>query len=52
MTEIKQALFAVKMTRILLGCGEKIKAIALIRVLFGADLREAKDFVDEVQKTS
>ncbi len=49
MTEIKKATFAVEMVKTLLSCDEKIKAIALIRTLFNAELKEAKLFVDEIQ---
>lgn len=50
MNEIEKAALAVMVTDELLSIDKKILAIKIIRFMYNAHLRDAKDFVDRLEK--
>ncbi|KKN32344.1 hypothetical protein LCGC14_0814940 [marine sediment metagenome] len=49
MNELEKAVLAVMITQELLKNEKKILAIKIIRFMYGADLRDGKDFVDRLE---
>lgn len=50
MNEIEKAVLAVMVVDELLKIDRKILAIKIIRFIYNANLRDAKDFVDRLEK--
>ncbi len=49
MSEIEKTTLAVMITQELLKHGKKILAVVIIRFMYHATLRDAKDFVDRLE---
>ena len=52
MSEIEKALLALVITKELLTANKKILAIKIIRLMYNANLKDAKELVDRIEALS